>query len=259
MTWLDSCEATSRFDRATTPNPSPNGPVVGAGRLCRTSSRSCVMMGVCRVGCGPTLLPTPLLRTAVEKSVANAGGLTVLNIQCGRTRDCEGVSRRHAIQVGTLAGLGISLPKMLRAESAVGRTETNCILIWTRGGTSHHDTFDPKPSAPTSVRGEFSVIPTATPGINFTEIVPRMAQEQKRFALLRGWNPQNGSHGTADQFVMSGRKFNQSVHYPCYGSVTSYPSWIQIGAASLRATGHASRSSFRWRIGGYSGVGARSL
>ncbi len=165
----------------------------------------------------------------------------MFNIAPRRSRNCEGVTRRHALQVGTLAGLGLSLPTLLRAERAGGGrptgAENNCILIWTRGGTSHHDTFDPKPDAPVSVRGEFGVIPTATPGVFFSDVVPRMAKEQQRFALLRGWNPQNGSHGMADQIVMSGRKFNQSVAYPCYGSVASQyhgfrnalPPFVQLG------------------------------
>ncbi|MCA9177019.1 MAG: DUF1501 domain-containing protein [Planctomycetales bacterium] len=150
--------------------------------------------------------------------------------------------RRSFLQVGVLGGLGVSLSDYFLARKAAasqGRAskDVNCILIWTRGGTSHHDTFDPKPLAPTSVRGEFQVIDTATPGVQFTEIVPNMAKHQKRFALLRGWNPQNGSHGTADQFVMSGRKFSQAIHYPTYGSVLSYykgfrtalPPFVQLG------------------------------
>lgn len=160
------------------------------------------------------------------------------------SKTCAEVSRRHAIQIGTLAGMGISLPLWLgvrKAQTAEGSTprNTNCILIWTQGGTSHHDTFDPKPEAPVSVRGEFQAVSTATPGVRFTEHVPRMAKEQKRFALLRGWNPQNGSHGSADQWVMSGRKFNQAVAYPCYGSVVSYykgfktamPPFVQLGSS----------------------------
>ncbi|MFO1064044.1 MAG: DUF1501 domain-containing protein [Pirellulales bacterium] len=163
---------------------------------------------------------------------------------------CEGVSRRHALQVGALAGLGVTLPSFLKwnqlaAADGKASQDVNCILIWTQGGTSHHDTFDPKPHAPVSVRGEFGVIPTATPGVQFTEIVPRMAKEQKRFALLRGWNPQNGSHGTADQWVMSGRNFNQAVAYPCYGSVVSYvkgfksalPPFVQLGNSIDRRFG----------------------
>ncbi len=156
-------------------------------------------------------------------------------------RNCEAVSRRQFLQVGGLTGLGLTLPMLLSARKLQGAqapsTETNCILIWTRGGTSHHDTFDPKPNAPVSVKGEFGVIDTAIPGVQFTEIVPNMARELKRFALLRSWNPQNGSHGTADQFVMSGRKFNAAVPYPTYGSVVSWqkgfqtalPPFVQLG------------------------------
>lgn len=145
------------------------------------------------------------------------------------------LSRRSLLQIGALTGLGVGLPDWLRARER-GR-DVNCILIWTRGGTSHHDTFDPKPDAPVSVRGEFGTIDTAVPGVKFTEIVPHMAREANRFGLLRGWNPRNGSHGTADQWVMSGRKFNPAVTYPCYGSVVSYylgaktvmPPFIQLG------------------------------
>jgi hypothetical protein len=159
-------------------------------------------------------------------------------------RDCEGVSRRGLLQIGTLAGLGVSLPSWFAAKRAAANegeslVDRNCILIWTQGGTSHHDTYDPKPLAPASVKGEFGVIDTAVPGVQFTEICPNMARELGRFALLRSWNPENGSHGVADQFVMSGRKFNQAVHYPTFGSVVSWhkgfktalPPFVQLGTA----------------------------
>ena len=168
----------------------------------------------------------------------------MLHLLSGTTRDCEGISRRSFLQVGTLAGIGLSLPMVLAAKRqalAAGKSssDVNCILVWAQGGTSHHDTFDPKPNAPVSVKGEFNVIDTAIPGVKFTEVCPTFAKEAKRFALLRGWNPQNGSHGTADQYVMSGRKFNQAIHYPTYGSVISYhhgfksamPPFIQLGTS----------------------------
>ena len=167
----------------------------------------------------------------------------MLNFFSRNNRDCEGVSRRHFLQIGSLASLGLSLPMLLAAKRAVAAkggyaADVNCILIWTRGGTSHHDTFDPKPKAPVSVRGEYGVIDTAVPGVQFTEILPNMAKELKRFAVLRGWNPRNGSHGTADQWVMSGRRFNPAVGYPTYGSVvsfhkgfkTSMPPFVQLGS-----------------------------
>lgn len=167
----------------------------------------------------------------------------MLSFLPGVERNCEGISRRGMLQIGALTGLGLSLPQVLALKAARANSpsvsERNCILIWTQGGTSHHDTFDPKPEAPVSVKGEFGVIDTAVPGVKFTEILPNMARELNRFAVLRSWNPQNGSHGHADQFVMSGRKPNPGLHYPTIGSVVSWrqgfksalPPFIQLGSS----------------------------
>lgn len=169
----------------------------------------------------------------------------MLNLCPGTVRTCEGISRRNFLQVGTLGGLGISLPGVLAREAQAKEANRsssgpmNCILIWTQGGTSHHDTFDPKPEAPVSIKGEFGVIDTAIPGVKFTEVVPRMAREANRFALLRSWNPLNAGHGIADQYVLSGRKWNPAMHYPTVGSVvawhhgfkTEMPPYIQLGTS----------------------------
>ena len=157
-------------------------------------------------------------------------------------QDCGGVSRRGFLEIGALTGLGLSLPTALAMRQASANdpllgTARNCILIWTQGGTSHHDTFDPKPQAAASVRGEFGVIDTAVPGVQFTEVCPNMARELGRFGLIRSWNPENGSHGHADQIMMSGRKVNQTLHYPTFGSVVAWnqgfksalPPFVQMG------------------------------
>lgn len=85
-------------------------------------------------------------------------------------QNCSGLSRRGFLEIGTLAGLGVSLPSALAMRTAAANDQAlgaprNCILIWTHGGTSHHDTFDPKPQASASVRGEFGAISTAVPGV----------------------------------------------------------------------------------------------
>jgi hypothetical protein len=174
----------------------------------------------------------------------------MLNLLPTWTRTCEGVSRRDFLRVGALAGLGLTLPAAFarkQAAAAMGRgsRDVNCILIWTRGGTSHHDTFDPKPDAPASVRGEFAAIPTCVPGVRFAEVVPRMARELHRLAVLRGWNPRNAGHGIADQYMLSGKAFNPALIYPSYGSVLSHqrgfktrmPPYVQLGDQVDRTAG----------------------
>ena len=169
----------------------------------------------------------------------------MLNLSAAMTRTCAGVSRRSLLKIGTLGGLGVTLPNWLAARQAMGndaapaaKGDIGCIFIWTHGGTSHHDTLDPKPTAPQAVRGPFSTIDTTVPGVQFTELCPNLARKLDRFALLRSWNPNNGSHGTADLWCMSGRNFNPAVPYPCVGSVVSHqkgqksalPSFVQLGA-----------------------------
>lgn len=162
-------------------------------------------------------------------------------------RDCDGVHRRELLKVGLLGGLGLSLPGLLahRAQARDSRKDVSCILIWTRGGTSHHDTFDPKPDAPQAVRGEYGVINTTVPGVRFADILPRMARSLNRYALLRGWNPKNGSHGHADQYVLSGHPVNPALIYPTFGSIVSHqkgfrtrmPPFVQLGDQVDRTVG----------------------
>lgn len=163
----------------------------------------------------------------------------MLKLFPARHHDCQRSRREFLLQVGSLAPLGLTLPQLLRQAAAAPQAgqEINCILVWTRGGTSHHDTFDPKPEASADVRGEFGVIDTAIPGVQFSDQVPTFAKELGRFSLVRNLNPRNGSHGTADAIMLSGHKFNPTVTYPCYGSVVSkelggrgvLPPYIQLG------------------------------
>ena len=66
------------------------------------------------------------------------------------------------------------------ANEAAG---TNVILFWLSGGPGHMETWDPKPSAPEEVRGPFQPIPTNAPGMEISEIFPKMARHADKFSL----------------------------------------------------------------------------
>ena len=65
-------------------------------------------------------------------------------------RFCDGVSRRDFLRIGGLALGGLSLPQILRAESASGvkKSHKAVIMIFLPGGPSHQDIFDLKMDAP---------------------------------------------------------------------------------------------------------------
>ena len=86
--------------------------------------------------------------------------------------NCAGMRRRDFLQLGLGGALGLGFSDLLRLSagaSEAGATaggavrsgaDVNCILVWLDGGPSHYETFDPKPNAPSGIRGEFKSIPT---------------------------------------------------------------------------------------------------
>jgi uncharacterized protein (DUF1501 family) len=98
-------------------------------------------------------------------------------------------SRRWFLQTG-LAGLaGLSLPDLLRCRAraaAAGHVDRKAvILVWLSGGPSQLDTWDPKPDAPSEVRGPFGSIATKVPAVRISEHFPLQATILDRMALVR--------------------------------------------------------------------------
>lgn len=153
------------------------------------------------------------------------GYLSMFSLSTGKAADCTGLTRRQFLQVGGLSALGLTLADYFRLQTAhanevaPARRNVNCILLWMQGGPSHIDTLDPKPDAPAEIRGEFSTIPTRISGVRICEHMPLLARQFDKLSLIRGHDPQNGSHGVADHIMMSGHRFNPAMAFPCYGSV----------------------------------------
>jgi hypothetical protein len=162
------------------------------------------------------------------------------------------MNRRSFLSVGCLGGLGLTLAGRLRAGS-VERKHVNCILLWMQGGPSHHDTFDPKPEAPAEVRGEFREIATTLPGVRIAEHLPLLARNTDRYSIIRGHDPRNGSHGTADHLMMTGHKFNASLPFPCFGSVVSKQRGYRDGMPPFVQLGRAIDRRFNGGIAGFLG------
>ena len=103
------------------------------------------------------------------------------------TRNCEGVSRRSLLQVGSLGLFGLSLPQLLRAEQKAtpSSSDISFILLWTNGGLSNIDTLDMKPNAPVEYRGEFQPIATNLPGLSVCEHLPLMSRQMDKVCQVR--------------------------------------------------------------------------
>jgi hypothetical protein len=100
------------------------------------------------------------------------------------------------MRVGGAGLFGLSLGQFLQLQAAAaagpevkrksgwGKAK-NVLLIFLQGGPSHIDIWDPKPDAPLGVRGEFKNIKTNVPGIELTEVMPKLAKVMNRATLIR--------------------------------------------------------------------------
>ena len=137
---------------------------------------------------------------------------------------CDGVTRRDFLRVGALAGIGLSLPKLLELDAAGGVTPAPgkaAIYVRLAGGPSHMDTFDLKPDAPDTHRGEFKEISTNVPGVRISEHLPKLAQCADKYAILRGVSHTLAAHDLGSVYMMTGNRPIASLRYPSYGSVVS--------------------------------------
>lgn len=95
------------------------------------------------------------------------------------------------------------------------------IFVRLGGGPTHMDTFDLKPDAPDTHRGEFKEIKTNVPGMRFCEHLPKLAKVADKFAILRGVSHTLAAHGLGTQYLMTGNRPLPSLRYPSYGAVVS--------------------------------------
>ncbi len=136
---------------------------------------------------------------------------------------CDGKTRRDFLKIGGLAMGGLSLPELLRAETAQNQKPGHkaVIMVFLPGGPSHQDIFDLKPDAPSEIRGEFKPIGTNVDGIQICEQLPRLARMMDRCTIIRSMADCDSSH---DAFqCLTGRSTRQQPPggWPAFGSIVS--------------------------------------
>jgi uncharacterized protein (DUF1501 family) len=105
-------------------------------------------------------------------------------------------TRRDVLVAGASGFVGLTLADILRAEAAAGvRSSIKSVInVHLDGGPPQHDTIDPKPDAPEEIRGEFKPIPTSLPGVQVSELMPRVAAAADRFVFIRSLVESAGAH-----------------------------------------------------------------
>lgn len=119
------------------------------------------------------------------------------------------LTRRSALQAGSIGLLGLGTADLAALQSVAGpeagSRPKSVIFVFLTGGISQHDSFDMKPNAPDSVRGEFQPIATQTPGLSICEHLPMLAQRSKQWSLVRSVGTGSSGHEVACHMLLTGR------------------------------------------------------
>src|SRR5206468_8731277 len=130
-----------------------------------------------------------------------------------------GISRRGFLRVGSLAPLGIGLAPFLHASQALAqrgarsgdRAPTSrgkaqaCILLWLEGGPSQMDTWDPKGNS------SLKRINTKVPGIQISELFPRIAQQMNKLSVIRSVHTEENNHPQGTYNTLTGHRPNAAM------------------------------------------------
>ena len=135
------------------------------------------------------------------------------------------LERRQFLRVGSLSFLGISLSRYIELKSlmaAEGSSPTGqkaeaqaCILLWLEGGPGQVDTWDPKLSS------SFRPIATNVVGIRISALLPRVAKQMDKLAIIRSMHTEEQNHAQGTYYVMTGHRPNPAMQFPSFGSIVT--------------------------------------
>src|SRR5438477_8145190 len=134
----------------------------------------------------------------------------MLTLNCRSYGQSAPLTRRKALQIGTLGGMGLAVPGLIPVSAAGApalQKRKGCkavILVWLDGGASQFETYDPKPDAPAEYRGPLGTIATAIPGVQFGESFPLQARLMDKASLVRTVTNQSGDHFYCAHWVLTG-------------------------------------------------------
>ena len=135
----------------------------------------------------------------------------------------------------------------------IKKQQKHVILLWLAGGASQLETWDPKPGRPTG--GPFMPISTNVPGVEISELLPKMSQRMQNTAIIRSLSTGIGDHGGGAALMETGRRKEQGLQYPDLGAIIAR----ELGRADSQVPDYVSfYTSTEGRRKGTSGfLGAR--
>jgi hypothetical protein len=152
-------------------------------------------------------------------------------------------TRRAFLRAGGAGLFGLTFADFFRARAnSTGHAPRarSMILIWLAGGPPHQDMFDMKPGTPPPYGSELRPTRTNVPGIEFCELMPRLANTADKFSILRsvGIGNERWEHSGGLYWLSGNPRNRTTVQFPMYGSVLARERPAPRGIPSFVGFGH---------------------
>src|SRR5437764_5020426 len=156
------------------------------------------------------------------------------------------MNRRHFLShmagYSAMAIPGMQFLSGLRAaEDKLKKENKSLIIFWMGGGPSHMDLWDLKPGSQNG--GEFKEIDTKASGVKISEVLPTVAEQFDKLAIVRALVTNEGSHERGTVLMNTGRQPSPVVQFPAIGAIASQqltdkdlplPGFIGVGGTAQR-------------------------
>lgn len=156
---------------------------------------------------------------------------------------CESYRRLHRrefLRVGGAGLFGMTLADFFQARATTSAAPAKqMILLWMSGGPPHQDMFDMKPDTPLPYGSELKPGRTRVPGVEFCDLMPRLAQNADKFSILRsvGIGTEKWEHSGGLYWLSGNPRTKDTVKFPMYGSVVAkerpalagLPTYVALG------------------------------
>jgi len=138
--------------------------------------------------------------------------------------------RRDFLQVGAMAGLGLTLPNLLKLQAAaidMPKVETfkpiatSIIHIFLPGGMAQHESWDPKPFASPDYRGPFNPVKGVT-GEYVGEKFVNIAKILDKISMIRSVSHGEAAHERGTCNMLTGYRPSPAIKFPSFGTIISH-------------------------------------
>lgn len=99
------------------------------------------------------------------------------------------------------------------------QNDKQVLLIWLDGGMSQLESWDPKPN--TQFGGPYRAIDTSVPGLQISELLPKMSKLMHHVSLVRSMKTEDPNHSSGVGKILRGHPKNRGVVYPFMGSAVA--------------------------------------